>query len=289
MTDQSTMTKQPLYRELIVHGTLDQLTDLLEFEKIRASNPYGGSEGSVSNVLPFQLYGPIHMSDGSSGPLRWLVVNGYSLFLNSWKEGKDVAHSGPNAYLKAQAGMTLDDLDRQARQKGTSLGALLRVPELWITQLPNRRLRLIFGANRSADRRVFWSWVDSLVAELQRQGFAVSDQVLVTNETRGIARDVWEHLRIVLSKCDQFAGVQELKSLFVDPRLQQFRDRVPEINNVGGRVEAVLSLLTEERNAERNLVVLVEAVRDGVHPDDACYGQLSALLRELEAGMKPYE
>jgi hypothetical protein len=43
---------------------------------------------------------------------------------------------------------------------------------MWASELPGQRLRIVFNASRYRRPGVFWRWVETFIAEMERQGFA---------------------------------------------------------------------------------------------------------------------
>ncbi len=162
-------------REVIVKGNLAQFLGLVEFEQRRADVVCrGNDDGSNSRVTtPYRLYGPI--ASGSAEKrhsLYWLVVNGYySWFLDAYSRGEPMMTGGPLGDLKLRPGITLEELDRDAQKQRSTLSKIIGTGEMWVSELPNERLRLVFNASRSERPGSFWEWVNDFVAEMERQGF----------------------------------------------------------------------------------------------------------------------
>lgn len=172
MTHVSNPDKPKKQIEIIVSGTLESFKGLVEFEQKRA----GGSNSDYDNTIvslvtmAFGLYGPI--TQGSGRAVYWLVVNGYHHFLDAHRRGRSgVSMGGPSGQLKLQAGITLDELDREARRQGISLSRILHVGEMWASELPGEQIRVVFNVSLFGDPHLFWKWVGDFVAEMNRQGF----------------------------------------------------------------------------------------------------------------------
>ena len=155
-------------------GTLQQFLGLMDYEQVRTGFVGPGYEDPTVKIhWPGKLYGPI-MTDRSGGSsCYWLVVNNYySWFLNSHEKGeRGTSVAGPMGTLVCDPDSTLEDYDRAARKQGSSLSRILGTAELWATELPGRRLRIIFRAGRSESPSFFWKWADDFIAEIERHGF----------------------------------------------------------------------------------------------------------------------
>ena len=168
------MTEQPQIcrlREIIVHGTLAHLQGVVEFEQVRTGR---GSDDyrDLGEARICDLYGPIREA-GDGASVYWLVTQGYHMFLDH-QRAKQVGCQvgGPHGYLElGPETMTLDELHHEARRQKSSLSRILRVGEVRAGELPNGRVRIVFNATCAQNTKQFWSWVDSFVGELERQGF----------------------------------------------------------------------------------------------------------------------
>lgn len=160
-------------REITASGTLGQFQGLVEFEQMRAGGANPDYDGTNSMVEPFSLYGPITPGSAGKKPsLYWLVVSGYHMFLDAYRRGEPgMITSGPLGSLKLQPGITLGELDHEARRQGASLSRILRVGEVWVSEVPSGQIRVVFNVSRFEHPDSFWRWVDSFIAEMERQGF----------------------------------------------------------------------------------------------------------------------
>jgi hypothetical protein len=159
-------------REIIVVWTLQQFQGLVEFEQMRAGGANPDYDYTDSLVDPFSLYGPITPGSEKKLSLYWLVVSGYHVFLDAYKRGDPrMMISGPLGSLKLTPGITLNDLDREARRQGATLSRMLRVGEMWVSEIPHMRIRVVFNESCFERPGLFWKWADSFIAEMERQGF----------------------------------------------------------------------------------------------------------------------
>ena len=91
-------------------------------------------------------------------------------------------------------------------------------------------------------------------------------------------------LRSLLLNCGPFASDAELHALFVDPRLQPWRDVVPGADSPAARVAGLLDLLHDRTHSQmrRNaLVIFLDAVADQIPPEDLCHQQLRLMAEHL--------
>jgi hypothetical protein len=169
----SDSSKRRKHREIIASGTLQQFLGLVEFEQMRAGGANPDYDDTSSLVEPFSLYGPVTPSSGDKESSQyWLVVSGYHSFLGAYRRGESaIISSGLLGYLESRPGMTLDELDREARKQQSSLSRILGVGEMWASEVPGGRIRVVFNASRFRHPASFGEWADSFVAEMERQGF----------------------------------------------------------------------------------------------------------------------
>jgi hypothetical protein len=105
----------------------------------------------------------------------------------------------------------------------------------------------------------------------------------MTFPSRGISPELYRRLQQVLLRCGPFDSNAELRTLFIDARLNPWRDRVPEASNRQSRVLAVISMLADAYNADGDhaLVLFLQTVRDLTPEGTACREELAALAGTL--------
>lgn len=140
----------------------------------------------------------------------------------------------------------------------------------------------------------FFKWVLSTLKTdypgmTERVNRAVAEQSgqtiqATTTMDSGIPPNLNKQLRTVLLDCGPFATDQELKAIFVDERLSQWRNRIPQANNPTERVERAIEFLFTQHNnvGENALVLFVHALRDRHDKADACHQRLTDVASELE-------
>lgn len=101
----------------------------------------------------------------------------------------------------------------------------------------------------------------------------------------GDAQRQYTLLRALLLNCGPFDTDAELKALFVDPRLQAWRNIVPDAaDNRSARVSLLLDRLhrrTHSETGQNALILLLNAVADQIPPDDLCHDQLRQMADRL--------
>lgn len=97
--------------------------------------------------------------------------------------------------------------------------------------------------------------------------------------------DLYQHLRKALLACVDLSTPAQVHRLFGDPRLLPWRDRLPDADSPADRADAILSFLFSRntRDGDPALALLVEVLRDRLHPEDAWYERLAALDAEVAA------
>jgi hypothetical protein len=95
----------------------------------------------------------------------------------------------------------------------------------------------------------------------------------------------YHNLRSVLLRCGPFDDDHELKAVFVDGRISLWRSELPEATNTAKRVNLTIFYLLERynTNGQNALVLLLKVLSDQKTCDDSCYGDLLALVKEMEA------
>ncbi len=100
----------------------------------------------------------------------------------------------------------------------------------------------------------------------------------------GISPELVHRLRETLTNCGPFGSDGELSSVFVDDRISPWSDRVPVSDSRMGRINALIDLLHDQYNANRQnaLVLFLRVVSDSHESTTDCYHRLIELAGELE-------
>lgn len=99
-----------------------------------------------------------------------------------------------------------------------------------------------------------------------------------------IPSSLYRQLRNTLLKCGPFANSTELKAIFVDDRISDWRDSLPDAISTESRVNETIDFLSRQFNvAGKNaLVLLLCILSEQKGLGDACHQKLSELVNELE-------
>jgi len=136
-------------------------------------------------------------------------------------------------------------------------------------------------------------WRDRMIQVLEADPWGLARNVVTATppqalevsavETPGISPQLYGRLQATLLRCGPFRSDNALAPLFVDSRISPWRDLLPSRDNPAERVQAVIEKLSERNNAQGDnaLVLLLCVLRDQTSADDACYGQLDALVNDL--------
>lgn len=95
--------------------------------------------------------------------------------------------------------------------------------------------------------------------------------------------DLYKQMRDVLSICGPFHSVEALRAVFVDIRINCWRNHLPEAKTLDELVNATIDFLWEQSDAagENALILLLQVLRDQKIPNDACYHRLHELAERL--------
>ena len=105
-----------------------------------------------------------------------------------------------------------------------------------------------------------------------------------------ISPSLYDQVRSTLLRCGPFDSNHNLKVSFVDARISEWRDLLPDAAPSRlVRAETVINALSERFNAagDNALVLLLRVLRDRTSPGDACYHQLETLADALVQALKP--
>lgn len=98
-----------------------------------------------------------------------------------------------------------------------------------------------------------------------------------------------DELRALLLQSESFDSTSALRSLFTGP-LRPFRDSLPEAHSKRERVDTTVAYLLDKARGdtgENGLVLLIQALRGRVHPDDERHEHLGRIALHLEAALDP--
>jgi len=88
----------------------------------------------------------------------------------------------------------------------------------------------------------------------------------------------------ILCKLEELRKPELLRTIFIDSRLCQWRDKIPESSTLKERVLLIVGWLYDKKNIrnENGLVLFFYVLRDFNIDVAYCYQELDALARELE-------
>lgn len=111
-----------------------------------------------------------------------------------------------------------------------------------------------------------------------------TDEAVSGPGLHSIAFEVNSRLRRTLLECDETESHQQLRALFVDQRINQWRDELPEANSQSARVVALIDYLYDKTNdaGENALVLFIQVLRDHFNPTDSLHPRLNSLAEKLE-------
>ena len=100
----------------------------------------------------------------------------------------------------------------------------------------------------------------------------------------GLSNETLKQLRKVLIKCGPFNNDDELRSIFVDNRINPWRLFSPQTNNQQQRVDFLIEFLIDKNHKSLGnaLVLFLAVLKDTIHEDDSCWGSLESLILQLQ-------
>jgi len=100
---------------------------------------------------------------------------------------------------------------------------------------------------------------------------------------RGLDASLKKRLTTVLIDCHQFTNERAFRALFVDSRIIAWRDKLPQTDNIEGRVQLILSELHNQYDTKGNnaLAMFLAVLQAQFDPMDALHEQLSRLADEV--------
>lgn len=103
-----------------------------------------------------------------------------------------------------------------------------------------------------------------------------------------ITSSLYRQLRNTLLNCGPFANSADLKAVFVDARISNWRDSLPDATNAVSRVNTTIDFLSRQFNVagENALVLLLYVLSEQKELGDTCYHQLVTLANQLQQQIK---
>jgi len=105
-----------------------------------------------------------------------------------------------------------------------------------------------------------------------------------SGDTQGIPWILLRRMCEILCKLEELRKPELLRTIFIDSRLCQWRDKIPESSTLKERVLLIVGWLYDKKNIrnENGLVLFFYVLRDFNIDVAYCYQELDALARELE-------
>lgn len=100
----------------------------------------------------------------------------------------------------------------------------------------------------------------------------------------GLPASLYQSLRRALIACGPLQSDRSLAAIFIDSRLAEWQNLLPEADNDAGRADALIAFLYDKHNTagENGLPALVQVLAERVSTEDACRQRLLALADALE-------
>lgn len=130
------------------------------------------------------------------------------------------------------------------------------------------------------------SILDNRVMVLQREEL-MDYEGYITNlgvNRSGISSGLFSQLSDVLTGCDPFASDHNLRAVFIDKHLSQWRDDLPEARSIRERVEGTIAFLHDKFTDDRKnaLVLLLQVLGTSINSGDSRHQVLINLSCKLE-------
>ncbi|MBN2005781.1 MAG: PQQ-binding-like beta-propeller repeat protein [Anaerolineae bacterium] len=99
----------------------------------------------------------------------------------------------------------------------------------------------------------------------------------------GIPPNVNNRLRTTLLRCGPFFSDSELTSVFVDARIEPWRNQIPSAATALGRVQTLIDVLYDQYTDthENALALFLYVLSEHKHPGDSCYKELVRLADSI--------
>lgn len=104
----------------------------------------------------------------------------------------------------------------------------------------------------------------------------------------GLPGELYDRLEMALLTCAP-SDPLELRALFIDERINQWRDLLPQASTCIARTREIIAALYAITNAhhENALAVLLYVLRDRNHHNNTCYRKLGLLISDVEKLTNP--
>lgn len=112
----------------------------------------------------------------------------------------------------------------------------------------------------------------------------------VVSQNAGIPPELLTKLRHTLEKCDEFATSRHLSAMFIDQRLSDWRNGIPEAGSITERVQKLIAWLFQKLHKQygNGLVLFLQVLQESYQPEDQLKAELVQLAKELDEHLKKY-
>jgi CheY-like chemotaxis protein len=133
------------------------------------------------------------------------------------------------------------------------------------------------------DSTVLKQWVDE-VREFKQTDL----QGTFLKNNQGIPLHLSTRLREILLRCGPFDSAHTLRIVFVDVRIQPWRNHLPEAGTIDERVKATIDFLHNQYSAEKQnaLILLLQILSEQASPGTACRKELADLVDILQVSLQ---
>lgn len=101
----------------------------------------------------------------------------------------------------------------------------------------------------------------------------------------GISDNLLRRLRDTLSRCGPFNSNEELRTAFIDSRIELWEKNLPQAASKKTRIDLTIKYLSEKSNSkkENGLVLFLQTLADQIPHNDSCFLEVTNLSKDLES------
>lgn len=103
----------------------------------------------------------------------------------------------------------------------------------------------------------------------------------------GVSDDLLKRLRDTLSRCGPFNSDEELRTAFIDSRIELWKNNLPQAKNRKMRIDFTIEYLSERWNSkkENGLVLFLQTLADQIPHNDSCFLEVTNLVQALDLAL----
>lgn len=100
----------------------------------------------------------------------------------------------------------------------------------------------------------------------------------------GIPSEIYNALKTCLLRCGPFKSKQALEAVFIDSRIHQWKENIPEASDNENRAKDFINHFYDKFNEQQEnaLVLFLYVLREQKPPTDICYNELTSLITAFE-------